>query len=97
MYDSAGTCHVQGIVAQSWAATTAMQVGEQVYNGTHAYRVTSAGNSGSTGPTFTSGSAADGSATLLYIGEIDMVLDNTNLAAGQDFKVTAFTLTDANQ
>ena len=51
-----------------WAATTPYTVNQQVSYGTNLYTVTVAGTTASTPPTFTSGSQADGTATLTYAG-----------------------------
>ena len=53
-----------------WVATTSVSLGAQIYYGANLYTVSTAGTTGSTAPTFTSGSAANGSATLTYAGQV---------------------------
>lgn len=93
--DSTGTtCHLQGLVAQNWAASTPFAVGQQVNNDTgKCYRCTTAGTSaGSGGPTGTGATITDGTAVWQYIGLTDLVVDNTSFGVGQAFTVSAFTL-----
>jgi len=56
-------------IGNEWTATTAYTLNQQVYYGANLYTVSAAGTTGSTAPTFTSGSATDGTATLTYIGK----------------------------
>ena len=56
-----------------WVASTAETLYQTVYNGSNVYMVTVAGTSGTTAPTFTSGTAADGTATLAYIGTLTSI------------------------
>ena len=53
-----------------WAATTAVSLGDQIYFGANLYTVTTAGTTGSTAPTHTSGAVANGSSTLTYAGVV---------------------------
>jgi len=93
--DAAGTtCHWQGLLSQPWAASTAYLLNQQVSIGGNVYRCTTAGTSASSGgPTGTGSGISDGTAVWAYIGPVDMVLDNGNLALGQTVQVTGFTLT----
>lgn len=96
LYASNGTtCHAQGLVGQNWLTSTAFAVGQQVTNdGGKCYRCTTAGTSASSGgPTGTGSSITDGTAVWQYVGDCDMVVDNTSFATGQAFSVTSFTLT----
>ena len=52
----------------AWKALTPYTVNQQVSYGTNLYTVTVAGTTASSPPTFTSGSQADGTATLTYAG-----------------------------
>ena len=54
-----------------WATSTAVQIGDVKYYGTHCYRARTAATTGATPPTHTSGSASDGSVTWDYLGERD--------------------------
>lgn len=96
--DTAGTtCGMQGLLSQTWQASTAYLLNQQVNNGGNVYKATTAGTSaGSGGPTGTGSGITDGSAVWTYLGTVDMILDNTNFAVGQQFTVTSFALTDAN-
>lgn len=98
VFDSAGTtCHIQGLVSQTWQASTPYALNQQVNNGGNVYKATTAGTSaGSGGPTGTGSGITDGSAVWSYLGTADMIVDNTNFAATQQFNVTSFALTDAN-
>jgi hypothetical protein len=51
-----------------WTSNTSYSLGQQVYYDNNLYTVTVSGITGSTAPTFTFGSALDGSATLTYAG-----------------------------
>ena len=51
-----------------WAATTAYAKGYQVYYGTNLYTVTVAGTTSTVAPTFITGTQADGTASLQYVG-----------------------------
>jgi hypothetical protein len=54
----------------SWVATTVVATGAQIYYGANLYTVSSGGTTGSTAPTHTSGSAANGTSTLAYAGVV---------------------------
>jgi len=51
----------------AWSANTALALNAYVSFGGRLYTVTTAGTTGTTGPSHTSGSATNGSATLLYL------------------------------
>ncbi len=51
----------------NWAATTPVLLGELVTHNDRLYKVSIAGTTGSTGPSHTSGTATDGSATLKFM------------------------------
>jgi hypothetical protein len=53
--------------AYTWTATTKVAEGDIVKSGTLFYQVTSAGTTGSSAPSHTSGTSSNGSATLRYI------------------------------
>ncbi|PYB71260.1 carbohydrate-binding protein [Rhizobium wuzhouense] len=96
--DSAGTtCHLQGIVSEAWATSKAYVVGQQASLNGNVYRCTTAGTSASSGgPSGTGTGITDGSAVWSYVGPTEMVLDNTNIAAGQAITITSFTYTRGN-
>jgi microcystin-dependent protein len=56
--------------AVNWTANTPYSVNTYVIYNNFYYQITSAGISGTTGPVHTSGSASDGTVTLLYIGNV---------------------------
>jgi len=87
-----GTTYVTPTVTfgPAWAATTSYTVNQQVSYGTNLYTVTVAGTTASSPPTFTSGSQADGTATLTYAGT-----PATATATQTGGIVTAITLTNA--
>lgn len=93
--DSAGTtCHMQGLCSAPWQASKAYVIGSTVHNSGNVYRATAAGTSSATGPSHTSGSAADGGVTWLFVqAGTDMTIDNGTLVAGQPVNSTAFTIT----
>ena len=94
---SDGAVHLQGLVSEPWSASKAYVVGQQVHLGGNVYRATAAGTSASSGgPTGTGTGITDGGVTWAYVGSVDMTLDNTNLATGQDFLVSAYSLSAAN-
>lgn len=97
IYASDGvTCHYQGAASQAWQASTAYALNQQVNNGGNVYRCTTAGTSASSGgPSGTGAGITDGTAVWTYVDVADLVLDNTNIAAGQPVTVTAYTLTAA--
>ena len=53
-----------------WTATTVVTLGQQIYYGANLYTVTTAGTTGSTAPTHTSGAVANGTSTLTYAGVV---------------------------
>ena len=55
-------------IGNEWAASTALALGDQVFYGNNLYTVTVAGVTGTDAPRFTSGSLANGTATLIYSG-----------------------------
>jgi len=87
-----GTTYVTPTVTfgPAWAATTPYIVNQQVSYGTNLYTVTVAGTTASSPPTFTSGSQADGTATLTYAGT-----PATATATQTGGIVTAITITNA--
>lgn len=96
--DTAGTtCHCQGLVSEAWAASKAYVVGQQVSLNGNVYRCTTAGTSASSGgPSGTGTGITDGSAVWSYLGATEMVLDNTNIAAGQSVSITSWSYTRGN-
>lgn len=98
VYASNGTtCGSQGLVSQSWAASTAVTVGQQMDNGGNVYRCTTAGTTAvSGGPTGTGSGISDGTAVWSYAGPVGITLDNTNIAAGQQITITGFSITAGN-
>lgn len=88
-------CHEQGLCSQAWSASTAYLLNQQVNNGGNVYRCTTAGTSaGSGGPTGTGVGISDGTAVWAFVATgTDLVIDNTNIAPGQQITVTAFALT----
>lgn len=55
-------------IGYNWQATTVYSVGDEICSGTKRYIVITAGTSSTVAPTHTSGSVANGTATLLYAG-----------------------------
>jgi hypothetical protein len=53
-----------------WTATTVVTLNQQIYFGANLYTVTTAGTTGSTAPTHTSGAVANGTSTLTYAGVV---------------------------
>lgn len=91
------TVHYEGLCAQNWAASTAYVVGQQVVRNGLVYRCTTAGTSASSGgPTGTGTGITDGTAVWAYQGVSDLVLDNTNIAAGQAVTVSSWSYTRGN-
>ncbi len=87
----------QGLCSQTWAGSTAYVVGQQVNNGGNVYRCTTAGTSAASGgPAGTGTGISDGTAVWAYVGTVGMVLDNTNIAAGQQVTVNSFSYTRGN-
>lgn len=94
MNSAATVCHLQGRVSSAWAASSALLLDQQVHSGGNVYRVTAAGTTGATAPNHTSGSAANGTATLAFVQSgTELEIQNTNIASGQSISVTAFMLT----
>lgn len=56
------------VVGTAWTATTSLTVGTQVFASNRLYTVSVAGTTGSSAPSHTSGSVANGGATLTYAG-----------------------------
>lgn len=56
------------VVGTAWVASTAVTIGEQIFAGGKLYTVTAAGTTGTSAPSHTSGSATNGTATLVYAG-----------------------------
>jgi hypothetical protein len=100
LYDSAGTtCHMQGIACGPWPISTVVAVGDHVTNDSgKVYKCTTGGTTASSGgPTGTGSGISDGTAVWAYVqAAADMALDNGAFLVGQDFKVTAFTITAGN-
>ncbi len=91
---SGGACHKQGLVSMPWAASVAVQVGQQMHNGGNVYVVTTAGTTASSGgPTGTGTGISDGTVTWNYAGPVEMTVDNVDIAAGQTVTVTGYTET----
>lgn len=97
-YQSDGTtAHVQCLVSEPWAASKAYVVGQQVHNNNLVYRATAAGTSAASGgPAGTTAGITDGTVTWVYVGVLEIALDNTNIAVGQDVLVNAFSYTRGN-
>ena len=55
-------------IGLKWTANTAYELGQQIFYGTNLYSVTTAGTSSDVPPEFTSGSQANGTATVTYSG-----------------------------
>jgi hypothetical protein len=85
----------QGLVSMPWAASTAVQVGQQMHNGGNVYVVTTGGTTHTSGgPTGTGTGISDGTVTWNYVGPVEMTIDNVDIAVGQQVTVTGFTLTE---
>jgi hypothetical protein len=67
-----GSNYVNPVVSfgTQWAATTVVTLNQQIFFGANLYTVTTAGTTGSTAPTHTSGAVANGSSTLTYAGVV---------------------------
>lgn len=59
---------IAGAGAANWAASTAVSLGNIRVSGNNVYAVTTAGTTGTVAPTHTSSTAANGTATLLWVG-----------------------------
>ena len=87
-------CHMQGLCSAPWQASKAYVIGSTVHSNGNVYRATAAGTSSATGPSHTTGSAADGGVTWLFVqATTDMTIENGTLVAGQPVNETAFTIT----
>lgn len=89
------TCHMQGLCSEPWQGSKVYAVGDQVHNSGNLYRATVAGTSAvSGGPTAGSGSVTDGGVTWAFVqAGTDLAIDNASLNVGQQFTVSAFSLT----
>lgn len=56
------------VFGTEWTATTSVALNDQIFYGSNLYTVTTAGTTGSTAPTHTSGPATNGTAVLTYAG-----------------------------
>jgi hypothetical protein len=91
------TRHLQGVVTQAWAASTAYTVGQQRANGGNIYQVTGAGTSASSGgPTGIGTGIADGGVTWSYVGPADLVLTDLSIVAGGQVSISSFAFTAPN-
>lgn len=66
-----------------WTASTAVTIGQQLYYSNRLYTVTVAGTTSSTAPSHLSGSATNGTATLVYAGH--PAVANTSLKYGAGY------------
>ena len=57
-------------VGTQWTATADLEVGQQIFSGVNLYTVTQAGQTGSTAPTFTTGTQSNGTVILQYAGTV---------------------------
>lgn len=67
--------HAAGLCAKPWAATTAYSVGNFVRASGQVYRCTTAGTSGSTAPSVTSGTQSDGTAVWTWQGPFAQIVE----------------------
>lgn len=91
--NAAGTvCHLQGLVGETWQASKAYLLNQQVIANGNLYRCITAGTSASSGgPSGTGADITDGTAHWQYIEAAgQMTMDNGNLVAGQEVKVTSY-------
>jgi hypothetical protein len=72
-----------------WLASTSVTMNQVIYYGTHSYIVTTPGTTGTSPPTFTSGSAANGTATLMYMTNPAVATANIDLGV-----ITSVTITN---
>lgn len=62
-------CTVTGYSCEvAWVASTSVTLNSYIYHNSNVYKVTSAGTTGTTAPTHSSGSTSNGTATLEYFG-----------------------------
>ncbi len=69
-------------LGRKWAATTAYEVDRVVYDSGKVYLVTTAGTSGAVAPSHSSGSVANGTTVMLYLGAYTVWGDATSYASG---------------
>lgn len=69
-------------IGSQWVASTVYTQGTQIFYGNNLYTVTVAGTTGSTAPTHTSGSVANGTATLTYAGVTATAIASLKYGAG---------------
>ena len=63
-----------------WTATTALSLNDKVWYASNLYKVTVAGTTNSTAPTHISGSASNGTATLVYVSKVSAItLEKTDI------------------
>lgn len=87
-------CHIQGLCSAPWQATKAYIIGSTVHANGNVYRATAAGVSSAVSPSHTTGSAADGTVTWLFVQVgTDMTIDNGTLVVAQPVNETTFTIT----
>jgi len=92
------TVHIRGRADVNYANSQNVSVGERRVASGNVYTVTTAGTTATTGggPTGTGTGISDGTAVFAYTEPAEMVLDNTNIAVGQQVTITSFDLTDGN-
>ena len=73
-----------GASATAWTASGAATINSRYYSGINVYICSTAGTFGSTAPSHTSGTASNGTATLLWLGPLGTI--------GNPFPLTAVTL-----
>lgn len=77
-------------IGQEWQPNTAVTNGEQIFHQNYLYTVLDAGTTGTVGPTFTSGTQIDGTATLAFAGNRAKAVARVN-TAGQLVEVIVVT------
>ena len=80
-------------IGNSWAASTAVTVGQQIFQANRLYTVTVSGTTSSTAPTHTTGTATNGTATLAYAGVAATATTSIKYGAGYS-GVPTVTITD---
>jgi hypothetical protein len=75
-------------VGTLWTASTAYTLNTQVYYANNLYTVTTAGTTGSTAPSHTSGAVSNGSATLTYVGKPATVKATLSVSSIIRFDIT---------